>query len=125
MKQVVNIMKALGEENRFRIVMMLRERPLCVCEVCSALDISLSTVSTHLKQLTQAGILRSRKEGRWVVYSLADTPYVLKLVEQARNDVKDQKQLVRDVARVREVDPKTCAALLRKEQEDDIDGKGK
>ena len=118
MKRVINIMKALGEENRFRIVMMLRERPLCVCEMCSVLDISISTVSTHLKQLTQIGILRSEKEGRWVIYSLADIPSLRELIEQARGEVKDDEQLESDIARIRDVDPATCAALLKNERKE-------
>ena len=112
MKQLVSIMKALGEENRFRIVMMLRERPLCVCEVCEVLDISLSTVSTHLKQLTQAGILSSEKDGRWVIYSVSDKPSIQELIEKVGEGVKDEGQLKKDLARTREISAKSCAAFI-------------
>jgi len=115
MKRVVNIMKALGEENRFRIVMMLRERALCVCEICSVLDISLSTVSTHLKQLTQAGILKSQKDGRWVVYAWTDVPSVRDLIERVRKEVNDEEKLNNDLLRIREVDRKSCGTVLRGE----------
>ena len=116
MKRLVNIMKALGEENRFRIVMMLRERPLCVCEVCSVLDISLSTVSSHLKQLTQAGILNSEKDGRWVKYALKEEPFIRKLLEQVRREVAEESQLEKDRLEIQKVDPATCAALLKNGQ---------
>ncbi|QAR34450.1 transcriptional regulator [Geovibrio thiophilus] len=50
--------------------MMLRERPMCVCEIDSVLDIALSTVSSHLKILKTSGIIRDKKDGRWVIYSI-------------------------------------------------------
>lgn len=117
MKRLVNIMKALGEENRFRIVMMLRERSLCVCEVCSVLDISLSTVSSHLRQLTQAGILNSEKDGRWVKYTLKEEPFIRKLVEQIREEVGNESQLISDRLKIQNVNAETCAAMLKKGQQ--------
>ena len=120
MKRLIDVLKALGEENRFRIVMMLRERPLCVCEVCAVLDISLSTVSTHLRQLTQAGILQSEKDGRWVIYRLSDVPFVRKLVEQLRREVTDDSSLERDLARIVEVSPASCAGLLKQNRKERV-----
>ncbi|MCD8491058.1 MAG: ArsR family transcriptional regulator [Geovibrio sp.] len=49
MRSEIEVFKALEDENRVRIAMMLRERPMCVCEIDSVLDIALSTVSSHLK----------------------------------------------------------------------------
>ena len=116
MKEILNILKALGEENRFRIVMMLRERSLCVCEFCEVLDISLSTVSSHLKQLSHAGILKSRKVGRWVVYALTEEPSIRELIERVRKEVKDEEKLNHDLLAIREVNPaKSCAVHLRGE----------
>ncbi len=66
----IEVFKALGDENRVRIAMMLRERPMCVCEIDSVLDIALSTVSSHLKILKTSGIIRDKKDGRWVIYSI-------------------------------------------------------
>ena len=73
MKSTLLTFKALGDENRFRIVMMLRVRPLCVCELLEVLDIAGGTLSNHLKILNHAGLINQRKEGRWVVYFLSDT----------------------------------------------------
>ncbi|NOZ12663.1 MAG: winged helix-turn-helix transcriptional regulator [Acidobacteria bacterium] len=113
MKQLINMMKALGEENRFRIVMMLRERPLCVCEICSVLDISLSTVSTHLKQLSHAGLVQRQKDGRWVMYRLADDDFVPELLKLLQNRFSDTKQLETDRQLVLKASPEKCSALLR------------
>ena len=115
MKEIVNIMKALGEENRFRIVMMLRERPLCVCEICSVLDISISTVSSHLKQLAYAGLVEGEKDGRWVTYRLVDDKRLLELLEKVRNLVKDGEQLQKDRERVLKESPEICSTMFKKE----------
>jgi len=115
MKQVINIMKALGEENRFRIVMMLRERPLCVCEICSVLEISFSTVSSHLKQLSYAGLVESQKDGRWVMYRLAEDAFVPELLKLIMSRFNDTKQLEMDRQLVLKATPEKCSALLRME----------
>ncbi len=72
MEKTVNRMKALGDLNRFRIVMMLLERPLCVCEMLEVLDIAGGTLSSHLKVLRSADIIDQRKDGRWIEYFVRD-----------------------------------------------------
>lgn len=71
MREFMSIIKALADENRVRALMALRERELCVCEIIELLGLAPSTVSKHLSILYQAGLLESRKDGRWVYYRLA------------------------------------------------------
>lgn len=71
MRYFMNVVKALADENRVRILMVLRDRELCVCDIIELLGLAPSTVSKHLSILYQAGMLESRKEGRWVHYRLA------------------------------------------------------
>ena len=71
MRNFMAIVKALADENRVRALMALRERELCVCEIIELLGLAPSTVSKHLSILYQAGLLESRKDGRWVYYRLA------------------------------------------------------
>lgn len=61
---------ALSEPLRIRLIELLREQELCVCELCEALGVSQSKLSFHLKTLKEAGLVRSRQEGRWIYYSL-------------------------------------------------------
>jgi ArsR family transcriptional regulator len=70
MKNIAQVLKALSDENRLRIVMMLKNRPMCVCEINEVLDIALSTISSHLKTLKYAGIIEDKKDGRWIIYKL-------------------------------------------------------
>ncbi|WP_088894823.1 ArsR/SmtB family transcription factor [Leptolyngbya ohadii] len=61
---------ALSEPLRVKIVELLRENELCVCDLCEALDVAQSKLSFHLKTLKDAELVRSRQEGRWIYYSL-------------------------------------------------------
>jgi ArsR family transcriptional regulator len=64
--------KALADETRLRILKLLEVREMCVCEVMVALDLTQPTASHHLGLLETAGLVRARKEGRWVFYSIAN-----------------------------------------------------
>lgn len=68
----VKIFKALGDPTRLKIVKMLSEKELCVCEIIPATGKSQPTTSAHLKILYEAGLVKSRKDGLSVHYSLAD-----------------------------------------------------
>lgn len=73
MLNFMTIARALTDENRVRILMALREREMCVCQITAFLDLSPSTTSKHLSILKQARLIESRKKGKWVYYRLADT----------------------------------------------------
>jgi ArsR family transcriptional regulator len=62
--------RALSEPIRLKVLELLRYQELCVCELCEKLDVGQSKLSFHLKTLKEAGLLRSRQEGRWIYYSL-------------------------------------------------------
>ncbi|WP_413174414.1 ArsR/SmtB family transcription factor [Anabaena azotica] len=61
---------ALSEPIRIRVIELLRQRELCVCDLCDALEISQSKLSFHLKNLKEANLVNARQEGRWIYYSL-------------------------------------------------------
>jgi ArsR family transcriptional regulator len=91
-------MKALGDSNRFRIAMMLLERPMCVCELLEVLDIAGGTLSSHLNVLKNAGLISQRKDGKWVEYYIkeAKADQLLRSIESFLSD-KDQIQMDRDL----------------------------
>ncbi len=61
---------AFSDPLRISILELLRDRELCVCELCEILAVSQSKLSFHLKTLKEAALVRSRQEGRWIYYSL-------------------------------------------------------
>lgn len=74
MKDYVEIFKALADPTRLRILYLLAYagKELCVCEFVDSLEEPQYNVSRHLRVLRQAGLLKERKEGRWVYYSLKE-----------------------------------------------------
>ena len=62
--------RALADPKRLRILQVLREGERCVCELTDALELGQSLLSFHLRTLKDAGLVRDRREGRWVYYSL-------------------------------------------------------
>jgi DNA-binding transcriptional ArsR family regulator len=72
LQSAIGVLKAMGHPVRLRILAMLRGGELCVCQMTALLDLATSTVSAHLADLKRAGLVRERKNGRWVFYRLAD-----------------------------------------------------
>ena len=68
--QITKLFKALGDENRIQILRMLQSGEKCGCELLEALNISQPTLSHHMKILCDVGIVLSRKEGKWMHYSI-------------------------------------------------------
>jgi DNA-binding transcriptional ArsR family regulator len=74
------LFKALADDTRLRMLGLLTEREMCVCEVMVALGLTQPTASHHLRILEAVGLVRDRKEGKWVFYRLADAGLVKALL---------------------------------------------
>lgn len=70
-EQTIQIHQALSDSTRVRIMRLLLERELCVCEIEYALQEPQYKVSRHLAVLKNAGLVRDRREGQWMHYDLA------------------------------------------------------
>lgn len=70
MESALAFAKGLSDPTRLRLVAALRSRELCVCELCDALELTQSTLSTHLTVLRDGGIVQTRKDGKWIYYAL-------------------------------------------------------
>jgi ArsR family transcriptional regulator len=73
MNDILNIFKALSDETRLRIVKLLEHGELCVCDIVAALDMIQPKVSFHLGVLKDAGLIKDRKQGKWIHYSIDDS----------------------------------------------------
>ncbi len=80
MRELTNIFKALSDETRLRILKLLEHGELCVCDVVAALDMVQPQVSFHLRVLKEAGILKGRKDGKWMHYRIDDTDIFKRLL---------------------------------------------
>ncbi|MDI9614303.1 metalloregulator ArsR/SmtB family transcription factor [Methanothermobacter sp.] len=83
----VNAIKALADPTRLKIIHLLSDGELCVCEIMAALEKPQPTVSHHLNILKRAGFLKSKKIGVWVHYMLSDDSLPSK-VEYLLNDLE-------------------------------------
>ncbi len=70
MKKTIKILKALSDPTRLRIVRLLMERKLCVCELLFILDMEQSRISHQLRILRDAELVEDIREGRWIVYTV-------------------------------------------------------
>lgn len=92
MKAFVRVMKALSDPNRIKILKLLQQKTMCVCELQGALQISQPSVSKALKVLEEAGLVDYEKEGLWVNYYLADgnaSPYAASLLGNLKHWLDD------------------------------------
>lgn len=62
------LFKALGDEVRLKLLHLVREEEVCVCDLMTVLGMAQSTLSHHLSVLQQAGLVTARKQGRWNYY---------------------------------------------------------
>ncbi len=97
---LLNIFKALSDETRLRILKLLEEGELCVCDVVAALEMVQPKVSFHLGVLKEAGLIKDRKQGKWIHYRIADSDIfrrflILSVLERTPEDVikEDKKKL--------------------------------
>jgi ArsR family transcriptional regulator, arsenate/arsenite/antimonite-responsive transcriptional repressor len=70
MKKLINFFKAMGEDTRVKIILMLLEEEMCICELMDELKLSQSAVSHHVKILKQAELVNDRRSGKWTFYSI-------------------------------------------------------
>ena len=114
MKEMINIFKALSDENRARIIMMLKIRPLCVCEIYEVLNIALSTLSAHLKLLKNTGIIKDVKDGRWVIYDIAPgTGFTKGLMERMEIELSDDPVVKNDRETISKITREICSSKLQ------------
>jgi ArsR family transcriptional regulator len=96
MKELTKIYKALSDESRLRVLNLVLERELCVCEVMQALAISQSKASRILSILHDVGFLKLRKDGLWSLYSVdwdGMDPSLKDILEATRKAAKGNKQM--------------------------------
>jgi ArsR family transcriptional regulator, arsenate/arsenite/antimonite-responsive transcriptional repressor len=104
-KQLValeNVLKALADRTRLRIVGLLGAGEICVCHIHESLGIPQPTASRHLAYLRRAGLVEGRKEGLWVHYRLAklDDPVLQAVLDSAAHAVGHLGAAERDLRRL-------------------------
>jgi ArsR family transcriptional regulator, arsenate/arsenite/antimonite-responsive transcriptional repressor len=102
-KDAVRTFKVLSDPMRLRIVLLLMEKDLCVCELMFILKMEQSRLSHQLRVLRHAGMVEDVREGRWMIYRIS--PAARKTLETLsrtilRHDLKESADVLRDVKRM-------------------------
>lgn len=107
MREKVEVFKAISEINRIRILMMLLEKPLCVCEITSILELTTATVSNHLAYLRHNNFIKDDKDGKWINYKIitnSGNPIVNQILSLLPEWFSQEKIIQDDLIKVRNVD---------------------
>jgi len=101
-RELIAIARALSDPTRIRVMAALRNGELCVCELVDALDISQSSLSSHLQICREVGVVTTRKESRWIYYSLSAryAPLIETIFSELQTLGRDE-QLRRDARRLK------------------------
>ena len=97
---MVKVFKALSDETRIRLLKLLQQRELCVCELMQVLNMTQSRVSRNLGILKDAGLVKDRRDGLWVHYSLNEKSfnrYAVPLLELLRDWANDDEVILKDL----------------------------
>jgi len=110
------VMKSVADPTRVRILKLLEKGEMCVCQIIAILEFSQSTISKHLFLLKMTELVKERKEGKWVYYSLNSSggpTYARKMLQSLRGWLNDDPVISKDRKRetiARKMGPvKICA----------------
>jgi len=108
-------MQALSSATRLRILLVLRDGALSVCQVAAVLGVPASTISSHLADLRRAGIVGERRRGRFVWYALHRTDEAVQWLRLVARQAVDDADAVADrerAGRIRRVPPEALVASI-------------
>lgn len=80
MSELLPLFKALSDETRLRILQLLKDGELCVCDIADTLSMTQPNISFHVSMLKEAGLIKDRKNGRWTHYSLDESDIFTRFV---------------------------------------------
>lgn len=119
MNQLTNITHALSDPNRVRLLVACLDGERCVCQLVELIDLSNASISKHLATLKNAGLLESRKDGRWVHYKVPQSP--ITIVNDALNFIRthalNDQAITSDIAKLVEIDAIDPVALAKMQRE--------
>jgi DNA-binding transcriptional ArsR family regulator len=118
MRQFMNITKALADETRIRTLVALRPGELCVCQITELFGLAPSTMSKHLSILYQAGLVESRKDGRWIYYRLPgkDAPVAAReAIEWVERSLGENPRIAEDARKLKQILKTDPAELCRRQ----------
>lgn len=99
---LINVFKALSDETRLRIIKLLEQGELCVCDIAAVLQTSQPKISFHLSTLREAGFIRDRREGKWIHYRLSESDMFMRFLMLSVFERMDAELAAQDRKRLEE-----------------------
>ena len=116
MRNLLNIFKALSDETRVRMLKLLEGGELCICKIMEVLEMKQSRVSRHMGILKNARLVKDRRDGKWVHYSLNPKPEDLcckEMISLMAECLKNQETVMRDQKKLQKLLEREIKGLWR------------
>lgn len=94
LQETSKTLKLLGDQTRLTIIGLLKDNECCVCEFVEILDMSQPAISQHLRKLRDAGVVKEKRKGHWIFYSLNEEHEAFQLVSEIIEHIPDQKEKI-------------------------------
>ncbi|MCX7710226.1 MAG: metalloregulator ArsR/SmtB family transcription factor [Clostridia bacterium] len=97
MENLLNVLKSISDETRLRIINLLFEKELCVCDIVETLKITQTKASRHLIYLKNAGLVKDRKQAQWAYYSIVRADSIKFIDSIVFDNLRNLEQFQKDL----------------------------
>ena len=123
MEKFISVAKALCDTHRVRALLALRNGELCVCQIIELMNLAPSTVSKHMSVLKVAGLVQSRKDGRWIYYRMVDKEKcdqgIWNLIALSVSLLEQDETIKKDFAQLQEITSLGLEELCKRQKCED------
>lgn len=102
METTIKIFKALSDETRLRIYLLLLQSELCVCELVNILNMEQSRISHSIRILKEAELIDNRREGKWMIYAVNPETENNRIIQGLKNELELPEQDLKNIAKCKE-----------------------
>ncbi|HER23816.1 MAG TPA: ArsR family transcriptional regulator [Candidatus Atribacteria bacterium] len=102
MEAAIKIFKALSDETRLRIYLLLLQGECCVCELVNILNMEQSRISHSVRILKEAGLVINRREGKWIIYAVNPETENNRIIKSLKNELKLPEQDLKNISKCKE-----------------------
>ncbi|HDP36632.1 MAG TPA: metalloregulator ArsR/SmtB family transcription factor [Candidatus Atribacteria bacterium] len=99
MEAAIKMFKALSDETRLRIYLLLLQGELCVCELVNILNMEQSRISHSVRILKEAGLVVNRREGKWIIYAVSPETENNRIIQSLKNELKLTEQDLKNITK--------------------------
>jgi len=99
MESAIKMFKALSDETRLRIYLLLLQGELCVCELVNILSIEQSRISHSVRILKEAGLVVNRREGKWIIYAVNPETENSRIIQGLKGGLKLPEQDLKNITK--------------------------